>query len=706
MDPQTLELLRCLQSGPYDEPAWRHLRDLLRTQRRVLRAQQDLSTLTDIVQLLDVWAQTSESPRASAEVLREAADLAERDLSQPGLAADLRKRAVAQSHVEERPRAAPGNPHASLGKRRSDAGDLNGAIEAYERALNVEADMEVVYHLAELYAERAEPGDAQQAADLFFTLGDVLGHPAGLPMLQRALEQVPDHADALRLFTQYGGAPPEVGATVQVRPSAAALRARSQPKAARQPKTPARIPAGPPQPAEQAETVQLEQPAATAVRGSAVGLGPRPIAATDHPSAISNRMRSPIAIQALTSLDLPGSGGDASRKRQSTPGGFFSAPVVGPDADTRFGPAVGQTPSSAPGSISSFKGDPRKTTPGLAPAIVVNNPVPANPAHEVRQLRLADVIPSDSLMSPQQPISKPPPLRAAERRAMGSAAPGAAPVITIWQSAQPPAASFGPGARVSNAPLSSLSPVVVDDDAMERARARLSASRARKRRIVAATLATTAAAAIGLVLIAPRSLQDAQQLARGLFGSGSNETTTTSTARQPIAEPSQPTAAPVPVPPAPATPEGTTAAATPAPTPAPEPEPAKTEQAKPEEPKIEQTKTAAALTPTVRPLLDLANVRGGKLTTPQLTAALDKAAPKLDRCYEQALEKKPRLKGRLNVAWTVRPNGKVAAAKKQGGTIKDPELTRCTLDAIMGTRFPKPRKQATQIRVPFEYKKS
>jgi hypothetical protein len=99
-------------------------------------------------------------------------------------------------------------------------------------------------------------------------------------------------------------------------------------------------------------------------------------------------------------------------------------------------------------------------------------------------------------------------------------------------------------------------------------------------------------------------------------------------------------------------------------------------------------------------------VRGGKWSDAQLTAAIDKLKPKLDQCYAAALEKHPRLKGKLGVAFTVKPNGKAAAVKKQGGTLKDAELVRCTLDAIGNTRYPKPRKQALSIKLPLEFRKT
>jgi hypothetical protein len=341
----------------------------------------------------------------------------------------------------------------------------------------------------------------------------------------------------------------------------------------------------------------------------------------------------------------------------------------------------------------------------------------------------------------------PPPLRTAERRAAGQLpGPHPAPVITIVQAAQPapsiapawasasPATSFTPSATSlspsgTTEPLTSLSPVVTDDETLERSRARLSAMRARKRKVAAGAFAAVSLAALVVVVIAPRSIQDAQRIAKGIVGDDSASSTSavasSSTSRPDSIDPAQPMAAgKEPTPRAmmegeapsrteqaiPATP---TNAATPIP--AAEPGGVKSGSAetvaapaseKPAAQPQADSEKPATTGPVVRPLLEQANQRGGKLTDPQLMAALEKAAPKLDQCYAQALEKKPRLKGRLILAWTVRPNGKVAGAKKQGGTIKDADLTRCTVDVISGIRFPKPKKQAVLIRLPLEYRKS
>lgn len=720
MDPQTLELLRCLQSGPYDEPAWKHLRGMLRTQRRVLRAQQDLATLTDLVSLLDTWSRNCVDPRIAAEILREAADVAERDLSQTATSAELRKRAVAIGHTES---LGAGTSHAATGMRRKDSKDLNEAIGQYEAALNDDADMETVYHLAELYSERGDPGDAQQAADLYYTLGDVLGHPAGLPMLQRALEHVPNHADARKLLTQYEA----------LQPTAANSAAPSPPQAPKRREAP------------------LDE------------LGPAPMIHTAPNSATLRARTQPKSVRNAISAAAAAAAAKASqpRVRTETPAYASGAPAPMEQVAPRLA-----TPASA---------DARKTSPGIAPALVQANLAPGgksfgqhadlrqgNAAHAIAAepeaaapepagktppaLRVATADESNSAPTPS--AKAPPPLRAAARRAAGQLpGPHPAPVITIVQPAQPASASLPPPAASipasatsfspsgTTAPVTSLSPIVTDEDALERSRARLLASRSRKRKIVGITLGAAAAIAAAAIFIAPRSLQDAQQLAKRMFGGEQTATSAaTSTAlSRPDTDPSQQmpastliasetthgavtggTAAPsitstpirgIPT----AEPAGkpkTTAAAETAAKAAPEP-PAKPETKDAAEAPAPVATKGAAGTPRVRPLIDQVNQHGNKLTEQQLTAALEKAAPKLDQCYADALEKKPRLKGRLVMAWTVRPNGKVAAAKKQGGTIKDADLARCTMDVISGTKFPKPKKQQpVMIRLPFEYRKS
>jgi hypothetical protein len=107
------------------------------------------------------------------------------------------------------------------------------------------------------------------------------------------------------------------------------------------------------------------------------------------------------------------------------------------------------------------------------------------------------------------------------------------------------------------------------------------------------------------------------------------------------------------------------------------------------------------------PLLKLesAQLRGGKLSELQLAAALSKAQPKLLACYEQAIEKKPRIKGRVIYGFTVQTNGRATKIRRVGGTLKDDALLQCSTKVLEAVRFPKPRK-ASQVKLPIQYKRT
>src|SRR5262245_10914466 len=145
MDSLTLELFKRLQAGPYDASHWEQIQRLLHSQRRVLRGKRELETLTEIVELLEAWALGAEDPQLGAAVLAETAEIAEHDLERPALAEELRAR-------DEQ--AGGAGAYAALGRCRVREDHRDGAIEAFERALEVEAEPDFVRALAELYAQR------------------------------------------------------------------------------------------------------------------------------------------------------------------------------------------------------------------------------------------------------------------------------------------------------------------------------------------------------------------------------------------------------------------------------------------------------------------------------------------------------------------------------------------------------------------------
>lgn len=60
------------------------------------------------------------------------------------------------------------------------------------------------------------------------------------------------------------------------------------------------------------------------------------------------------------------------------------------------------------------------------------------------------------------------------------------------------------------------------------------------------------------------------------------------------------------------------------------------------------------------------------------------------RCYTDALQDAPGLKGLLKVAWTVDANGRVPDARIDETDLDDARLQACVLERVRAWRFPKP----------------
>jgi hypothetical protein len=228
--------------------------------------------------------------------------------------------------------------------------------------------------------------------------------------------------------------------------------------------------------------------------------------------------------------------------------------------------------------------------------------------------------------------------------------------------------------RPSVPPISSLTPIVRSDASELQAR-RLSV--AKNSYVALGGIALSAAAALGIYLSVRAPSNDNAPVARP------------SVARESTAAASQPMAQP-------AAPEAPAAAAA-----------AAVEEAAAEAEQAGKPTPLAPPGPSHLPLLKLeaAQLRGGKLSETQLTAALGRAQPKLLACYEQAIEKKPRIKGSVIYGFTVRTNGRATNIKRVGGTLKDDTLQQCSAKVLETVRFPKPRK-SSQVKLPIQYKRS
>lgn len=81
--------------------------------------------------------------------------------------------------------------------------------------------------------------------------------------------------------------------------------------------------------------------------------------------------------------------------------------------------------------------------------------------------------------------------------------------------------------------------------------------------------------------------------------------------------------------------------------------------------------------------------------------------PQVKACYEKVLNKLPEgqgPKGKVVLAWTIKPDGSVDKARIDQSEIKSPELENCLVERLKTWRFPPPGDdQFVEIRFPFHF---
>lgn len=708
MDPNTSELYSALESGPYDEAGLTQLKRLLTVERRALRAKNDLPALELLIPALQQWAAAAGGGWLSASALGEAAEIAELELRNTARAEELRTQAIITGRTASgTPLPMPTAEHtqevhtldlevAASPSMLPDADTdvLSAEIARAEAVLASDSSPDRVRELADLYAKRDGDGDRQNAAQLYCTLAEMLGNPAGVPVLERAIALIPDHAEAKALLMRYA-----------VRP-----RRISSPKITLLGVTPRGVPQPPPPAAaglnapkamgQGSSTAGYPPPPAAGVATTGEPITPQPlvaVAGTPPPSVAE-----PIAPHSpLTAAgQLEGAGKRAPRKTTPLPSlspGLSGALVPKTAAGAALSNAAARISSRPPAARASSRPPGRRasTSPGYATAVSASALAADDRAIPIQ------TVAAESLPPLAVAAAALPQLSAAvaheEAEAHESIAPVAVPELEPANDAVLDAAvEEEPDApevlqlhgipQVKTVPpsvpeISSLSPAE-RSDATE-----LQVSgipKKTKRAILASGLAFSAVAALGIYLNMP-----------------SKEPAPTPSAAKVVAKPEvKPAAEPVvaPVEPAPA-PKEEIAAAPSAETPSTEPAA-----------NAEKTGTPAPLAPpgpSHLPTLKLesAKLKGGKLNETQLTQALTKAEPKLLACYTQALEHKPKLKGRILYSFTIRPTGKATSVKRAGGTLKDESILQCSAKTLEAVRFPKPKKN-TQVKLPIQYKRS
>lgn len=80
---------------------------------------------------------------------------------------------------------------------------------------------------------------------------------------------------------------------------------------------------------------------------------------------------------------------------------------------------------------------------------------------------------------------------------------------------------------------------------------------------------------------------------------------------------------------------------------------------------------------------------------------LKEARPGMEKCYVDALAKKPDLSGKVVLVFAVGKDGKVDPTRTGMGNAGDPDFAKCVLDLVVKLEFPKPA-TVTDIEFPMD----
>jgi tetratricopeptide (TPR) repeat protein len=673
MDQQTVELMCLLQAGTHDANTWARIEALVPSQRQVLAEKP--TELADLGDLLEAWAGPAPVHCANSALLHAAA-IADEDLDQPERAIALYQACLERNRTEFEPYhrleallqrrgehdrldailAAQAeamrvrtdidpfltaNAYQRLGQLRVEQHRLDGAIEAYEQALELAPDNETLSELAGAYEVRGGEGDRRQAADLYCALGDVLGDARGMEMLERALDLAPEHDEALDLLE---AAVPDDEKAERLTPRWRAYIAHSA----------------------NVHGVEARR-AMLAPADSAPGGGAAGVAAGDE----------------LDPLEAP-----------------IPAALRDPGPDARHKTLLGfgqQDAAQIAEALSAFKaGAVDRTVHGIAPAALPPVPQPAGQPGELRVPPLFSRRPPrpderselESEWPDQLPLSN-----GGLPSALSSSSRQPAAATRSSASDRPPAsgASAHEPAQPSPTLLSSSPPSYAFNEL-----AAVSATTPVWRRVRRLVVPVIGAAVVGIsagaaIAYGVRSSGEARA-PRGMMA----PTAAAPTAAVPAAVPAGATSAATEVPPAAVAP-----AVTPADSVKPELPAAEAANAN-ITPEAARSRPIAADAGEVRIVAKQLRARGG-LSSREVAAALEGALAEIESCYDSALATKSSLRGALKLSWAIDRSGRTSKVRTLGGSLKDPTVERCSLDVIRGLEFPRSKKRPTHVVAPLAF---
>ncbi|HRE91481.1 MAG TPA: AgmX/PglI C-terminal domain-containing protein, partial [Myxococcota bacterium] len=86
-----------------------------------------------------------------------------------------------------------------------------------------------------------------------------------------------------------------------------------------------------------------------------------------------------------------------------------------------------------------------------------------------------------------------------------------------------------------------------------------------------------------------------------------------------------------------------------------------------------------------------------------IESVVKRRAAAIRACYEQRLQVKKDLKGKISVRWTISTEGKVDGASATGDTMGDSETTNCILRTVRRMQFEKPEGGVCVVQWPFVF---
>ena len=93
----------------------------------------------------------------------------------------------------------------------------------------------------------------------------------------------------------------------------------------------------------------------------------------------------------------------------------------------------------------------------------------------------------------------------------------------------------------------------------------------------------------------------------------------------------------------------------------------------------------------------------GSLDANKIARVVRRKARAVQDCYERALIRNPRLKGKLEIEVTVGENGRVETAEVIGNSVGSDEVAKCAIARIRRWKFPKPDGGSVSFVVPFNF---